>query len=245
MARYTDDDSDEAAIRDGWGDYVKSRETTVDFTAGDGENSIDVAIRELKRFGVDVEAGEGYLSVEPEAGNLLILDAVNRAAKVFDPRFYELKALVFADAALEGKDAGVYVFQRDDEAGKSVMSLYHESVGVVSIHDPHDKVYDKIVLTPAKWITPVPFHEVERVPSAFKTLESSERVRELARLTAIAEGHVETASLEGDAGMRDSASDLPPKSQAAHQIILRKPPAEHYRTDVTTGRDAATKTPQR
>jgi hypothetical protein len=69
-----------------------------------GDSALETATLWLEEVGVHVH-GEGWCSVPEEAGNILIADAVNYAAKTIDDRFYDLKPAIIVETAIRGADA--------------------------------------------------------------------------------------------------------------------------------------------
>lgn len=169
-------------------DYYDQPEPKITYS-DNARNRVGTALEEaVKRLGeYDITLGEGYYSVSPVAGNILIAEAVNWAAKEIDYGFYELKPYVFAAAAKEGAGRGVYVQEYVDENGEAVWDLFHPEVGVASFHDRYGEVKtllngmeNEVYFTPYRF----PWSGVERQSEAFNMLENPELVGEMAVRTA-------------------------------------------------------------
>lgn len=174
-------------LADGVRDYYDQQEPEI--TCSYNPDRVDTALEEAgKKLGEHgITLGEGYHSVSPGAGNILIAEAVNWAAKSLDYGFYELKPYVIAAAARDGAGRGVYVQKSEDEDGQIVWDLYHPEVGVASFHDPYGEVETlvngmetEVDFTPR----PFPWSGVERQSEAFRMLADPEAVGEMAVRTA-------------------------------------------------------------
>lgn len=175
-------------MTDGWQDRYDQSEPKIAYSYN-AQGRIDTALAEaVKRLGeYGITLGEGYHSVPTEAGNILIAEAVNWAAKSIDYGFYELKPYVIAAAAREGADKGVYVQKNVDADGQTVWDLYHPEVGVASFHDRYGEVETLVNgIKNEVSFTPYPFFwsGVERQSEAFELLANRERVGEMAVRTA-------------------------------------------------------------
>jgi len=120
------------------------------------ETPYEMAVFWLQRYGIRM------LTVHPDdpPGAVLVAEAVNLAAKVVSPSFYDFKAACFDWAA---EQRGVISGWGADEA----FYLYHPEVGVVCAHDPNEEIE-----TEGYW--PHPWHGVERQSYAFEQLTDHE-----------------------------------------------------------------------
>jgi len=120
------------------------------------ETPYEIAVSWLQRYGIRM------LTVHPNdpPGAVLVAEAVNLAAKVVSPGFYDFKAACFEWAA---EQRGVISGWGDDGA----FYLYHPEVGVVCAHDPYGEIR-------AVGYWPHPWHGIQRQTYAFKQLTDHE-----------------------------------------------------------------------
>ena len=127
------------------------------------ESPLEEAVTLLREAGVKLAHGWAREVGYP----LLIVEAVNHAAKVIDERFYSLKPRLISWLA-NRFDGG---WGEDD-----VFYLFHEEIGVVCLHDPYNQITAK-----GEW--PHRWSGVLRQQDAFETLIDEDLQRSFAEKT--------------------------------------------------------------
>lgn len=127
--------------------------------------------------------GDGYYSVAPEAANILVAEAVNRAAKTIDYNFYNIKPAVFVEVAERGAGKGVYVHLDEDDYGNDVWRMYHRDVGAIGFHDPYGEIKTLITGKQVDYSPAFPWNGVYRQDMAFAMLEDPDLVEQIAEDT--------------------------------------------------------------
>lgn len=135
------------------------------------KDPIGSAFYALKAEGLDVDAD---LLHSPE-GAILLAEAINWAAKTIDYSFYEVKEMVWIEAAQRN---GVQCGWADDDT----LALFHPAVGTAHAHriDPWHPLAEGIGVWPHEW------SGVRRQEWAFELLASGEEARELRKEFALA-----------------------------------------------------------
>ena len=97
---------------------------------------IEIVLKALARY--NIVPGNGFYSHAISARFILLAEAVNLAAKVFHPAFYQIKPHLIAAAAYNG----CLCWEEADENGYPVYHLYHRDVGTACFHDPNAECFD-------------------------------------------------------------------------------------------------------
>lgn len=138
------------------------------------------AIMKLAAIGIPVDLIE---HLEPKARYQLIAEAVNWAAKVFDPDFYQYKPYLIAQAIGHGAAAGWKI----EATGARILFLSTKRAGTSTFHDYNgvlaDFIETKTTFTLTRWRSP--WSRVPRQQLSFSLLAHPELLSRVAKLTEI------------------------------------------------------------
>ncbi len=181
----------------------------------------------LESYGVTVD-GSGYLSVTEAAGNILIAEAVNLAAKELNPEFYELKAHVFVEAAESGKEYGVSVYFNDQDG---TWSLYHKDVGVVSFHDPNNNITRLIKEADLYFSKPYGWSGLYRQDQAFELLNDAELLQKVSQDTSpefVIKHHIHDLNIQESHNYPMPTEEMFPKNEPLPYTKMDEPAMVNY-----------------
>jgi hypothetical protein len=89
-----------------------------------------------------IEIGAAYADLGYDGRLVLMVEAVNLAAKELDQRFYAIKPLLVELAA--APENNIRVWSGVDAVGEAVYYLYHRTAGTVSVHDPNGQISPEV-----------------------------------------------------------------------------------------------------